>query len=505
MMKMNADYLKNLLSCDDQGLQALVQAVQQDRIMGTQGVKELLSKYLEESFEQLSNPDLKNENPLLFILLTMLTEDDARIDSTIDRDYAAEAYKSNIDDNRFEHHYFYLKDPLPLIAHLLLQTEVWVAKYDDEMMGVFLGTVSFDEAVTISATIVADILARQDSLPEEKRKGWPNDFRKAVGQNPDDTYRMTQWAATAALDGKTPAERLTAQYTQARRAQQEQLLESYILKLTQTSPFLRDTVFSDVRDKSCMLMVIGPYGSGKTTYINHAYRPHTIATKNTDGVMEWLKEHYPHPSRNQDFHFEAAVLEKTIDAARLSELQAVCAMGAFVDKFRFDRALKSFKAGQHIHIVEITAGDVEEAVIRLCKRENLILDINNSRVKATRENSNAANINRQARIDTIIKHDHSNYPIDYTLLFNQRVDEGSMPHFIEVCKVTNGVLTVLNKELFESLGLVEPVASLKIAAALPMFKHSSGGVASLSLEQEATVSSITAVDDVLDGVPDPRI
>lgn len=110
-------------------------------------------------------------NDPLFSMLILTLANDPAADHL--RDAAAESYISkHPEDKRFEKCYAYLKTPHILIAHLLISTNQWQCAnlennefYDEQLAGLFHGTLAFDKGDRISADELKKIQVQEGENP----------------------------------------------------------------------------------------------------------------------------------------------------------------------------------------------------------------------------------------------------------------------------------------------------------------------------------------------------
>lgn len=431
----------------EQNLDRLIKSVANDRINQSNESLTLLKELLQDNLSNpnfvnngVANQSLAEKNPLLFILLTLILEEKKQdVDSTNLRDKAADAYKKIYEDERFERHYFYSKSPLPVLAHILMMAKVWKAVYDDQMMGIYSGTMCFEKDEVISKETINIIL---NKIPETEQ----TKLLSTLEDQKNDKYKATRWISTPVLDEGLEG-RLNRLYTADRRKKQNMFIEGYLKQLHNTSEKIGATL--ENREKSNALLIIGPYGSGKTTYLEREFgiqeeEKGFLTTLSVDALNKYIVDHSVgiEGASRLDFHFEAAILKNTIDPSKIKNLFVI---GVYIDNFRFDRAIERDYAGRNIKIVEIAPETPQAAVLQLCRRDG-ITDSTNKNFTQTLDSANDAQVNRKSRIEKVQQHPN----VEYTLICNKHT-ENADPCFVEVCTVKNGKLIIIDQTFYTEL------------------------------------------------------
>ncbi|CEK12034.1 hypothetical protein [Legionella hackeliae] len=437
-----------------QQIQDLIDALIHDRIFQTNKTIELLNNLLIDYIDDFNyvngakvNETLITSNPMLYLLLATVVENGSSTNTLSLREKAANAYKKMYEDSRFEKHYFYSKSPVPLLTHWLVYSKLWKAPnkdaYDEQMMGIYKGTIAFDKDDIISQDMLKQIKAQE----EKGRKGWPYPFEAALEPQGNGTYRVTKWATTAEMDDDIHA-RLDRLYVAARRNQHKTIMENYASTLNQVSAEI--AALMPTENLLNALVVIGPYGSGKTTYTNSVFRlqDKSLVEFSVDALNDFMIQQSKEVQvTRSDYHFEAAILKDTISSANIKNLFVT---GAYVDNFRFSKTIDKDYAGRNIRIIEVAPEIPENAVVRLCQREKITVTDDNSTFDNALSTANTGQNTREVRIIKVCTHNDTKYPVEYELICNKQTETGK-PDFVRVCSVKNGKLTKHNSDLYEKL------------------------------------------------------
>lgn len=425
-----------------ENLKTFVTYIEMDRLTNSNKTFEFLNELLEDYLGNTKiDEKLAESDPLLFILLTIIVEHNQNdVDSTCLRNKAADAYMAKYTDERFERNYFYSRSPIPILSHLLLITKIWENVYDDQMMGIYKGTVAYNENEIISKETV-ELIQKKES---EINKGWPYPFSGALEKQHNGTYKVIKWCSTPVMD-KGIDDRLDRLFTAARRIKHKEVIEDYKHALHVTSQTLHNQFPNP--DQGAFV-IIGPYGSGKTTYLTKNFGvvedKSLLVSLSADTLNNRMRSREDRASRS-DFHFEAAILRDAIDN---SKVKILFATGAYVDSFRFDQMLDKTYLDRNIHIIEIAPERSEHAVLRLCRREK-ITETTGTTFAQSLKTANTAQNSRMSRINKIKDH-KTKYNVEYKLICNKQTETGA-PNFVEVCTVKNGKLEIQNQELYTSL------------------------------------------------------
>jgi hypothetical protein len=434
-----------------ENIHALINRLIDDRIFQTNKTVELLNDLLSDYTDYYVkglkvNESLISSNPMLYMLLATLVEHDNSILSL--RDNATNVYKQLYEDSRFEKHYFYSKNPIPLLTHWLVFSKMWKAAhkeaYDEQMIGIYKGTVAFDKDDVLSQEMLNQI-----KMQEQKgKKGWPFPFDTALELQENGTYKVTKWACTPEMDDDIHV-RLDRLYVSARRDQHKSIIKKYTNTLNQVSAEI--DVLMPTENPFNALVVIGSYGSGKTTYTNSIFRlkedKSLLVELSVDALNEFIiQQNHEARATRSDYHFEAAILKDTIS----TNPKNLFVTGAYVDHYRFNKMMDKDYAGRNIRIIEIAPERSEDAVVRLCQREKIRVTVDNSTFENTLSTANVAQNTREVRIKKICAHDNAKYHVEYELICNKQTETGK-PNFVSVCTVHNGVLKIKEPELYEKL------------------------------------------------------
>ncbi len=383
------------------------------------------------------NEEFVQSDPLLSLLILTLNNDPAEDNL---RDQAAENYiKTCLEDKRFEKAYAYLKVPHILVAHLLIITNQWKCAnpdnkefYDEQMAGLFQGTVAFDKG---------DQVSREELLKIQSQEGENTRFpiaKKLVEKGGG--FEVKEWCCTPPMCSTET--RLDDLFIASRRMKQEHIMTDYICKLKETSAIIQDT-YGLSPSTSAVITIIGPYGVGKSRFIQEKFsEKKNITSYSLDKLNAFLMES---ASRPQDHHFEAMMLTNRL-LSKLSEIPALLTETAAIDEFRFNRMInRDFASRSQIIIEEIAPENTSDVVKRFIEREGLV---DQSRLGTATTAANDALKFRSKRIEK----SKENPKIHYTLYCNPPAKEGNVI-FIEVAQIRNSILSVANgqEELYKTL------------------------------------------------------
>jgi len=398
-----------------------------------------LTKFLKESISVLPkvNEELIQEDPLLSMLVLILNNDPSENHL---REIAAETYiAKHSEDKRFEKAYAYLKVPHILVAHLLISTNQWKCAnsendefYDEQMAGLFHGTVAFDKGDRLSPEELNKIKKQEGEKPRfpiakklEEKEGY---------------FEVKDWCSTPPM---CPSDtRLDDLFIDSRRVKQERVVVDYINSLKETSSIILAT-YGLPPNKSAVVAIIGPYGVGKSRFTQQKFtEAKKVTTFDLDKLNSFLMES---TSRPQDHHFEAMMLKSKL-LSSLAEVPALLTETAAIDEYRFNRMVnRDFSSRDQIIVEEIAPEKPSDAVNRFISREGVT---DQSRLGAATTSANDALKFRSGRIEMT----KENSKINFTLYCSQP-DKERNAVFIEVAKVQDGKVLVAEgqEELFKRL------------------------------------------------------
>lgn len=403
--------------------------IRSSRFNGDQAV---VVEFLKSTLGELPNVNEQfvEENPLLAMIALILKGDPAE---DYLRDRAAVAYKKNYpDDTRFETNYAFLKHPTILLSHLLITAGAWECAnpdnkeyYDEQMAGLFQGTIAFDKGDQLSKEELALIQKREDPKT-------PYPISAKLLENPNG-YEVKGWCSTPSM--VDTVSRVDDLYIDSRRAVQKQTISQFIDSLKDTSAILAECYHLPV-DALHAICVIGPYGAGKSHFIESKFEGKKMTIYSLDELNNKLKSPDSSPG---DHHFEAMMLTRDL-LTQLNNVPVLMYEGASIDQFRFNRMINRDFGSRHIIVEEVSPNNPEESVKNCMTREagkGLILS--DSRLGAIRTSAEDAQKFRKGRVESA----ENNSRIDYTLYCNNMI----------VATVRDKVLTVSEdqQELFHAL------------------------------------------------------
>jgi hypothetical protein len=372
----------------EEQIKAAIALIREDRINGTTHLKDKLRTF----FTHLSNLDEQViiQDPLSAILILMLLGDE----SMHLRERAAEAYKTKYpNDKQFEMAYFFLKDPDIFIAHLLITGNRWICAnqenrsfYDEQIAGMFQGTIAFDKGDCLTAYEVAKIQLY------EKDSKFPiiNSLVEKHGK-----YEVVKWCSSPPM---VPTEhRCDDLFIKSRRQAHGQLLTLHIEDLKQTSTLI-ENIYSLPQGHSHAIAVIGPWGAGKSYFIDKkfAQRPTIFSL---DAINKKLMTA---TSNASDHHFEAMMLTREL-LNLIPKIPALLIEVAAIDKYRFERMINRDYSGRKIIIEEIATSSPQESINQYTTRESAQqLLVSQERIGAATQSANDALKYRLDRINTAV-------------------------------------------------------------------------------------------------------
>lgn len=429
-------FLQQMLG-GEKGIRRAIGLLRDDRFSNEKNLTKFLKEVVGE-FPEINEKTI-NEDPLFAMLVLMLKNDPSRDHW---REFAGTTYiAKHPEDERFEKAYVYLKEPHILLAHLLISTDQWMCAnpenkefYDEQMAGLFHGTVAFDKGDKIS--------------PEELDK-----IQQMEGENPrypiadklvekKGYYEVTAWCSTPAMC-KTES-RLDDLFVANRRDAQECIIVNYIDRLKETSPIVQAS-YKIPSNQLAVVALIGPYGSGKSEFIHQKFPEEKITTFSLDKLNDFLRDSH---SRSQDHHFEAMMLTSKL-LRELDNVPVLLTETAAIDKYCFNRLVnRDFSSRDKIIIEEIAPEKTEDAVNRFLQREGMTKLSNQSRIGAAKTSAEDALKYREGRIEMA----KDNPKISYTLYCSSS-STGGNADFLEIAKAHSGKFLVNEgqNELFKKL------------------------------------------------------
>ncbi len=419
----------------EEGIRTAISHLRNDRLSNSEELTHLL-KTTTTHFPKV-NEELVRNDPLLSLLVLILNNNPAEDNL---RDQAAQNYiKTHPEDKRFEKAYAYLKVPHILVAHLLIITNQWKCAnpannefYDEQMAGLFQGTVAFDKG---------DRVSREELLKIQKQEGENPRFPIAKKlEEKEEGFEVKEWCCTPPM---CPIDtRLDDLFIASRRIKQEHMMTGYIDRLKETGSIIQET-YKLLPTVSAVVAIIGPYGVGKSRFTQQKFtEKKNITSYSLDKLNSFLMEPTGRP---QDHHFEAMMLTNKL-LSGLAEVPALLTEVAAIDEFRFNRMVnRDFSSRNRIVIEEIAPENTSDTVKRFIDREGVV---DQSRLGAATTTANDALKFRSNRIEK----SKENPKIYYTLYCNPPAKEENVM-FIEVAKIRDGVLTITNgqEELYKKL------------------------------------------------------
>jgi len=414
----------------DEGIQQANELIRHDRFTG----EAKMAAFLLEALGKLPevNETLIQQDPLLAMLVLILKDDSAEDHW---RDAAADAYIAQYpEDKRFEKAYVYLKSPQILLTHLLVSTSQLkcanpenTAFYDEQIAGLFHGTIAFDKGDQISSEELGLIQQQEGTSPS-----FP--IMNKLEKN-ESFFTVKDWCCTPVMS--PTKSRVDDLFIPSRRGIQERVLSDFLEQLIQTSAIVQKA-YSLPQNESTVVAVIGPYGAGKSKFVEKKFLEN-ITVYSLDRLNENLKSPL---SRPQDHHFEAMMLTSRL-LAKVAEVPVLLTEVAAIDEFRFNRLVnRDFVKRERIIIEEIAPKKTIDSVNRLIRREfseqdeNMLL-VNKSRIDAATTSSDDALRYRSSRIQNAA----INSKIDYTLYCSETNSDGEAI-FCEIATTKNGAVSI---------------------------------------------------------------
>jgi hypothetical protein len=421
----------------DESIKQAIKNLMHDRFTGEKKLTDFLKTFLGQLPEV--NDSLVQKDPLL-ALFTLILNNNPAEDHL--REAAADAYVAkNPEDARFEKAYAYLKDPHILLAHLLIISNQWrcvnpenKSFYDEQMAGSFHGNIAFDKGDRITSEEFALIRKQEGENPRfpissklEQKEGY---------------YEVKDWCATPNM--VSTENRLDDLFIASRRAVQERTLDDFILRLKETSALVQK-VYALPPNESTVVAIIGPYGAGKSLYVQQKFaKEKPITVYSLDKLNDILKKP---TSRPQDHHFEAMMMTSKL-LKGLADVPALLTETAAIDEFRFNRMVnRDFSSRNRIIVEEIAPENTQDAVGRFVAREGAVVSSNQTRMGAVQTSVEDALKFRDSRIENA----KNNAKIQYTL-YSSLTNNGTAV-FAEIAKTLNGKVIIAEgkEEIYSKL------------------------------------------------------
>lgn len=417
----------------EEGIKRAISTLRSDRLSNAHE----LNKIIRNTVHPLPRVDeeLIQKDPLLSLVVLILNGDPAEDHL---RDRAAESYiAKHPEDKNFEKGYAYLKNPDIVAGHLLINAGKWKCSnpkneefYDEQIAGLFHGTVAFDIGDKISHEELNQIQEKEGENPRFPILG-------KLKYNREDEFDVINWCSTPNM---SPEEtRLEDLFIPSRCMKQDQVVSNYVDKLKETSPIVQE-VYGLPAKESAVVAILGPYGVDKNQFTQKKFsKDENITIYNLDSLKTLLMGPI---SRPEDHHFEAMMLTKKL-LSEITDISALITETAAIDEYRFNRMVnRDFSSRDKLVIEEIAPEKALDPVNRL-EREGVT---DQRRLGATTTSCNDALKLRKSRIEGIEK----NPKIDYTLYCNPSENSNEC---VEVAKVKNGVLKIVDgqQELYNKL------------------------------------------------------
>lgn len=308
------------------------------------GSTELESK-LAQALSTLSQQEKENE-PLLH-LLEMTLHQSGDLEK---RKQLAESVASHPAENRFEaSSYAYLASPHLLLAHMLITANWWVCAnqtnkefYDEQMAGMFFGTVAFDQGDVLTELELKQIQAKED--PNTRYPIADSLTPMPANSSPlsQTVYKVSKWCSTPAMK-QTGEARLDELFITQRREQQKSITDQYFKKLQETSPLIKQKF--QLNDNEAVA-VIGPYSAGKTSFVKKKLDTTQYTQFGLDHLAPML---HTNPKAS---HFEAMMLKDGL-FKRAKQVNCLLTEVAAIDPYRFNTLIRQFSDRKKLHIIEI--------------------------------------------------------------------------------------------------------------------------------------------------------
>lgn len=297
----------------------------------------------------------KND-PIHFLISIIVHEHEKQdTDSTALRDIAFENFQACFNDKNFGRHFFYSRSLLPVLTYLFISSGFWKPAGKDtveetineQVMGVYKGTVSYSKDQIIPEHIAKE-LSKTNSIPVTE------------------SGSVKEWFATQSLDDGIE-NRLNRFYIPSRRKIQKEIVSQYEEALVKTSETIAP-IFKGM-DRN-VLIVIGPYGCGKSTFLKQTYgleeTKSNLVSLSIDTLKGFFASATTSQSSNADFHFECSILKDTV---KTDQLNYMFATGAYIDRYRFNGTTRAY-SGKNVQLIEIATPAIQDAVMQYCNREH---------------------------------------------------------------------------------------------------------------------------------------
>lgn len=410
--------------------ETLISTLQKDRLHGEHKHLVNLITSSDEWHDFLPN----NGQPLKSLVYMIISGDWFDCDQ---RNKMADSYISKYkDDARFEKAYAYLKYPHILIAHVLIMKNSWASVnpentgfYDDQIAGLFFGTMAFDKGDIIDLPTLKLIQAN-----EEVNARFPV---ISSGTLEGEFFTFKKWHATSPMYEGDALDRL---FINERRIVQKDALRNYVQKLEESViEFFDYNILNEKlglnfnSNERLAIVVAGPYGSGKSTFVksklgNSKNGPTSFNIDNLN--LQLCSDEKSYNERKQDHHFEAMMLNNNL-AKLVDNIPVILSEVAAIDEYRFNNIFKLFE-GRRVIIIEIAPKHPEEAVSRLLEREGIDSSAADRIIGITKMAAENALKFRNERID-YCKSNTKDY-----LLYCNEMTKTKTPNFILVDKITQG-------------------------------------------------------------------
>jgi hypothetical protein len=395
---------------NEENIKTCLSLLRSDRIFNQKELTHFLVANLDREPKEIK------DNPFL-AMLWMTLENSGSLE---DREYAEDLYieKFGKEDSKFERGYSWTNDPHILMGHYLYSKN---PKYDynDEMAGLFAGTVSFDPGAVLTESEYLGIKEKQGWAPSEGEDAY---LTKIAGASPleSPTYVVKKWLGTnkhSAIDHL---------FIPKANDKLNNAMKHVINGLEKTSALAQEKLGAL---SNSVLMVIGAPGAGKSSFIAHLLSPDSVVYS-----MDCIKDFFANKKQNAtniDYHFVSSKMRWSfINQAK--NIPVIVAETPATDASLLSAVLRNYAGRENKFFYEIALLDPKEAVLRKL--------INKPEIDSgyLQKSAESAQTNRRDRIVTLLAIDK----LVYALYTNEQSEKNN-PNFVKVATIRDKKIEVV--------------------------------------------------------------